>query len=886
MAQVITIAGERLFALKAQNNEQLDIDTFIFANVPGQDPNATIDRNEGLPPVAQRVHQQIVQQVGRINDNVVVYSTVLDSVTGPFDFNWVGLYSSANQTLIAVSHIPNVSKTITAPGTAGNTLNRNFGIEYSGIADLAGITVQPETWQLDFTARLSGMDELTRQLAADMNGKDWFIEDGFKVVPRSTTNTFKVTPGAGYVSGLRVELNQDHILTLQSYPQFVYVDAWFDGDASSQWKPKTAFTVTNGEMDDYIDVNGKQHYVFKLARITAADVVDDMRVVGTNTKSDLRYNLIAKDHADLAAGLLLDGTRLSLEDGKRYIVQTVQPASKYLITQTPNLLPMPITIVDTNFSAQRLSEVNGAISFVFDDGAAASKNTLIPLAKSLGMKACLALYYSGMAASYDSVTLKDASDYIVANGGEILSHSMNSEKLDASTDSDYGNSMLYTSAETFGQYGFPTNGFVAPNSVLDSKFRKTLVDTYDFAFVRSVATTSPYASINFTWDDRYNLVRVSLESISTAHAKTLIDAAAEAGALVCFYTHTDTGNLTELFNYAMGKGLDNITPSQWLGQLIQLQKNHGINTTENFFDNSKMQELVQGDGPVNLSLSLSNISNGSYVLKSSENGNVIDFSSGVDTLAEQYISFAQNWFTGPLKALTPICFSLYASSLLASNTRLILTISLKDSSGNTIRSVSKSQLISGGRQRPFIAETFIPNDEASHIVVEGKIVAENDGPIRLIMDSPQIEKSGKPTAYKKTGIVVRYFSTSRVTTAQMIAPNTDTEVVFNQDFEGDKVLYKTSVGKFAPIDNRVYRVEVHAGLKSLVTGDIVEIILLVNGARYKRQQFTAADGDNIFGASFSIRGDGRSYSIAMRHNNDSSKQVTTYSDAILTISAR
>lgn len=277
MAQVITIAGERLFALKAQNNEQLDVDTFIFANVPGQDPTTPIDRNEGLPSVGQIVHQQIVQQVGRVNDNVVIYSTVMDSLTGPFDFNWVGLYSSVNQTLIAVSHIPSVSKTITVPGAAGNTLNRNFGIEYSGIADLTGITVAPETWQLDFTARLSGMDELTRQLAADMNGKDWFIDDGFKVVPRSTANTFNVTAGAGYVSGLRVELKQDHILTLQSYPQFVYVDAWFDGDASSQWKPKTAFTVTNGEMDDYIDVNGKQHYVFKLARITAADFVEDFR---------------------------------------------------------------------------------------------------------------------------------------------------------------------------------------------------------------------------------------------------------------------------------------------------------------------------------------------------------------------------------------------------------------------------------------------------------------------------------------------------------------------------------------------------------------------------------------------------------------------------------
>jgi hypothetical protein len=147
MASVITIAGEKLFAAKAQANEQLDIDTFIFANVPNQDPTAPINREEGIP-TAYIVHQQIVQQVGRINENVVVYSTVLDSLTGPFDFNWVGLYSSVNQKLVAVNHVPTVTKTETEPGAAGNTLNRNFGIEYSGIADLTGITVAPETWQL------------------------------------------------------------------------------------------------------------------------------------------------------------------------------------------------------------------------------------------------------------------------------------------------------------------------------------------------------------------------------------------------------------------------------------------------------------------------------------------------------------------------------------------------------------------------------------------------------------------------------------------------------------------------------------------------------------------------------------------------------------------
>lgn len=285
MAQVITLAGERLFALKAQNNQQLDIDTFIFAYVPGQDSTVPIDRNEDLPPVNQRVHTQIVQQYGMLNDNAVVYSSVLDSLTGPFQFNWVGLYSAVNQTLVAIQHIPTVVKTVTEPGASGNILNRNFVIEYSGIAELTGITVDPATWQYDFNARLNGMDELTRQLAADMNGKDWFIGDGFKVVPRSTLNTFKVTAGAGYVSGLRVELAADHILTLSSYPQFVYVDAWFDGTSESIWKGHVAFTVTNTEMDDYIDVNGRNHYVFKLARITAADVVEDLRYIGDTLDS-------------------------------------------------------------------------------------------------------------------------------------------------------------------------------------------------------------------------------------------------------------------------------------------------------------------------------------------------------------------------------------------------------------------------------------------------------------------------------------------------------------------------------------------------------------------------------------------------------------------------
>ena len=312
MASVITIAGEKLFAAKAQANEQLDIDTFIFANVPAQDPTAPINRDEVLP-TDHVVHQQIVQQVGRINDNVVVYSTVLDSITGPFEFNWVGLYSSVNQTLVAINHIPSTAKTITEPGAAGNTLNRNFGIEYSGIADLTGINVAPETWQLDFTARLQGMDELTRNLAKDLNGPNSFIDYGFKVEPRPTANTFKVLPGIGYVDGLRVELETEEILIADSYPKNVYLDAYFDGEASSTWKPKHLLNITGDELVDYIDGTGKQHYLVKIAVISATDQVEDLRVSFTEKQDSYirSFETVAEAKADK---FLRVGQKISIDE--------------------------------------------------------------------------------------------------------------------------------------------------------------------------------------------------------------------------------------------------------------------------------------------------------------------------------------------------------------------------------------------------------------------------------------------------------------------------------------------------------------------------------------------------------------------------------------------
>lgn len=289
MAATITIAGENLIAQKAQNNEALNIDTFIFANVPGQDENAEIDRNETVPELPQQVHTQVVQQVGRINDNVVVYSTVLDSVTGTFDFNWVGLYSSESATLIGINHVPTTTKTHTTGGTTGNTLNRNFSIQYAGIAEITGVVVDPQTWQLDFTARLNGVDELNRKLGLEILGDNAFIENGFKVEPHATENNFNVLPGAGYISGHRVELALAEVVNATSYPKNIFVDAYFQGDASSTWAAQNDVIITSEELSNYVDEIGKQHYLLKIAIVTAADQIEDLRKV-KDFQESLQFN--------------------------------------------------------------------------------------------------------------------------------------------------------------------------------------------------------------------------------------------------------------------------------------------------------------------------------------------------------------------------------------------------------------------------------------------------------------------------------------------------------------------------------------------------------------------------------------------------------------------
>ena len=166
MAACITLAGESLIAQKQSALEVLDISTFVLAYIPDLDPATPVDRAAGLPPAEQIVGTWAYTQKGFVDPNRVIYSLMLGSDIGDFDWNWIGL-TTADGTLFAVSTVPVQQKRRNIPPMqTGNNVTRNFLVAFDGAQELTAITVEASTWQHDFTEALSTKQPLHANLSA------------------------------------------------------------------------------------------------------------------------------------------------------------------------------------------------------------------------------------------------------------------------------------------------------------------------------------------------------------------------------------------------------------------------------------------------------------------------------------------------------------------------------------------------------------------------------------------------------------------------------------------------------------------------------------------------------------------------------------------------
>lgn len=294
----ITLAFEQWKAQQGTTGEPVLLDEFVFANVPGLDPDQPVDRNETLPPAEQIVHRQAVSRKGVVNDNAVVHSVVLGADVGDFSFNWIGLINKASGTLAMIVHAPLQQKLKTAEGQQGNVLTRSFLMEYNGAQAETGINTPAETWQIDFTARMAGMDERQRLENIDIFGAAAFFGDGYLV--GKSGNQFYVTKGTGYVAGLRTTLAENLNITVTTRPVKVWLDVCWTGTLTSVWGVQSRITVADN-LADYVQ-NGVQHYVFAVAGIDENGNITDLRPKGTLNEQQasdaLRKHEQSRNHPD------------------------------------------------------------------------------------------------------------------------------------------------------------------------------------------------------------------------------------------------------------------------------------------------------------------------------------------------------------------------------------------------------------------------------------------------------------------------------------------------------------------------------------------------------------------------------------------------------------
>ncbi|MEY0150111.1 phage tail protein, partial [Providencia rettgeri] len=346
MASVITLAFEGWKAQEAATGKPVLLNEFVFANVPNLDPTKPIDRNEKLPPANQIVHRQAVNKAGLVSENAVAYSVTLGADVGDFDFNWIGLLNKESGTVAMITHAPLQKKLKTQSGQQGNVLIRSFLLEFNGAAEETQIKTSAETWQIDFTARLTGMDEMQRLINVDNYGAAAFFNDGFEVT--RSGEQFTVKKGLGYVGGLRGQLEQNQILNGLRNTK-IYADFSYQGNIVSQWN--TVIKITSAAtLSNYVDAAGFTHQVFAIASIDASGNVKDLRPMGGLSSQEIaaletRFKLDLSKKIDKAnithqmgnsTELVVSQQLLATELGKKQPAGNYAPAGDYVTTGNLN----------------------------------------------------------------------------------------------------------------------------------------------------------------------------------------------------------------------------------------------------------------------------------------------------------------------------------------------------------------------------------------------------------------------------------------------------------------------------------------------------------------------------------------------------------------------
>lgn len=290
------------------NNQPVVLDQFVFANIPDLDVEADISPDETLPPEDQIVGRFPVTQKGKINPNAVVYSIILGTDVGSFDFNAIYLVNSEMDLAGAIIHLKTQTKEAADPtnGIEGDTLTRNIITPYLNASELTQIVVDADTWQLDFNNRFTAIDERQRQNNLALYGDASFIDVGYQASVNQADNHFiDIAPGIAYVGGLKCVNTSIQTLDMTGIvlPKTVYLVASFQGDITSEWKTFPEIKVADSLEAAWID-NGVTYYSAPVAKLTTSGIQDlrspDWRTDHLNSDKDPHPQYAKKSETEIS----------------------------------------------------------------------------------------------------------------------------------------------------------------------------------------------------------------------------------------------------------------------------------------------------------------------------------------------------------------------------------------------------------------------------------------------------------------------------------------------------------------------------------------------------------------------------------------------------------
>lgn len=126
----------------------------------------------------------------------------------------------------------------------GNSITRSILLEFSGAQQLTGINVNADTWQIDFTLRLHGLDEKIRLTNRDLYGRAVFFDNGF-LVKRVSGNNFSAETGHAYIEGVRTALESKRQFTAANLPCSVYADVVYHATVTGAYQTATTLLTAN-----------------------------------------------------------------------------------------------------------------------------------------------------------------------------------------------------------------------------------------------------------------------------------------------------------------------------------------------------------------------------------------------------------------------------------------------------------------------------------------------------------------------------------------------------------------------------------------------------------------------------------------------------------------